>query len=289
MRKLLLMLSLSGLSILSVHASPITVIAAENFYGELVREIGGDQVKVQSIISNPDADPHLFTTSPALNRSLSKAQIIIYNGAGYDSWMEQMLATNSRNNQVSLIKVADLVGVKDGENPHLWYKPETFPKLANLIATKLIQLNPQSKTTITNNLNNFLAEHAKVIQLIAQTKAKYQGTPVTATEPVYGYMAQALGLTMLGNDFQWKIMNDTEPTPQIIASYQNLLTHKKVKILFYNNQVTEPVTKNMQELAKQQKIQVVGVSETMPNQLTVNHWLRNEIQATTKALAVTNQ
>jgi zinc/manganese transport system substrate-binding protein len=283
------MLSLSGLSILSVHASPITVIAAENFYGELVREIGGDQVKVQSIISNPDADPHLFTTSPALNRSLSKAQIIIYNGAGYDSWMEQMLATNSRNNQVSLIKVADLVGVKDGENPHLWYKPETFPKLANLIATKLIQLNPQSKTTITNNLNNFLAEHAKVIQLIAQTKAKYQGTPVTATEPVYGYMAQALGLTMLGNDFQWKIMNDTEPTPQIIASYQNLLTHKKVKILFYNNQVTEPVTKNMQELAKQQKIQVVGVSETMPNQLTVNHWLRNEIQATTKALAVTNQ
>jgi zinc/manganese transport system substrate-binding protein len=283
------MLSLSGLSILSVHASPITVIAAENFYGELVREIGGDQVKVQSIISNPDADPHLFTTSPALNRSLSEAQIIIYNGAGYDSWMEQMLATNSKNNQVSLIKVADLVGVKDGENPHLWYKPETFPKLANLIATKLIQLNPQAKTKITNNLNNFLAEHAKVIQLIAQTKAKYQGTPVTATEPVYGYMAQALGLTMLGNDFQWKIMNDTEPTPQIIASYQNLLTHKKVKILFYNNQVTEPVTKNMQELAKQQKIQVVGVSETMPNQLTINHWLRNEIQATIKALAVTNQ
>ena len=274
---------LLGISRLAL-AAPINIVAAENFYGELAQEIGGKEVKVQSIISNPDADPHLFTTSPSTSKALAQAQIIIYNGADYDSWIGQMLATVDKS-KVTIINVADLVGVKSGANPHLWYKPETFPKLAQVLADKLIQLEPQNKAQIQANLKQFITEHNQVNQAIQQTKTKYAGTPVTATEPVYGYMADAMGLKMQGLDFQWKIMNDSEPTPKMIASYQELLTAKKVKVLFYNSQVSDSITQNMQNLAKQNGIKVVGVTETMPPNMTINAWLLSGIRATNSALA----
>ena len=273
---------LLGISRLAL-AAPINIVAAENFYGELAQEIGGKEVKVQSIISNPDADPHLFTTSPSTSKALAQAQIIIYNGADYDSWIGQMLATVDKS-KVTIINVADLVGVKSGANPHLWYKPETFPKLAQVLADKLIQLEPQNKAQIQANLKQFITEHNQVNQAIQQTKTKYAGTPVTATEPVYGYMADAMGLKMQGLDFQWKIMNDSEPTPKMIASYQELLTAKKVKVLFYNSQVSDSITKNMQNLAVQNSIPIVGVTETMPPKMTINAWLLSGIRATNSAL-----
>lgn len=268
----------------NVIAAPINIVAAENFYGELAKEIGGNQVNVQSIINNPDADPHLFTTSPSTSKAISNAQIIIYNGADYDDWMKQIL-TNVDTKKVIVINVADLMGVTSGANPHLWYKPETFPKLANLLANKINQLNPQAKQQTTNNLQKFIAENQKVTQIISSAKSKYAGTYVTATEPVYGYMSDALGLNMQGLDFQWKIMNDTEPTPKIIASYQSLLTTRKVKVLFYNSQVSDSITRNMQDLAKKNNIPVVGVTETMPANVTINQWLTQELNTTISALA----
>lgn len=265
-------------------AAPVNIVAAENFYGELAKEIGGSAVSVQSIISNPDADPHLFTTSPSVSRGLSQAQIIIYNGADYDSWINQML-TNIDKSKVTVINVADLVGVKSGQNPHLWYKPETFPKLAKLLAERINKLAPAATTQTNANLQKFNQEHQQVNQNITTSKAKYAGTQVTATEPVFGYMADALGLKMQGLDFQWKIMNDSEPTPKMIADYQSLLTGKKVKVLFYNNQVSDSITKNMQDLARKNGVAVVGVSETMPANTTINAWLNQEISATDAALA----
>ncbi|RTK96885.1 MAG: cation ABC transporter substrate-binding protein [Neisseriaceae bacterium] len=280
--KLLLICGL--LCAVNVFAAPINIVAAENFYGELAKEIGGKNVAVTSIISNPDADPHLFTTSPSTLKAVSAAQIIIYNGADYDDWMKQILANVDKKKTI-IINVADLMNVKSGANPHLWYKPETFPMVAKSIASNLNKLDPQDKDVTQQNLAKFLTDNNKVTQLITVNKQKYQGTPVTATEPVFGYMSDALGLKMYGQDFQWKIMNDSEPTPKMIADYEGLLTNKKVKLLFYNNQVSDSMTKNMQNLAKENGIAVVGVTETMPQDISVNQWLTNEINATSQALA----
>lgn len=264
-------------------ASTINIVAAENFYGQLASEIGGKNVKVQSIINNPDADPHLFTTSPSTNRAISEAQIIVYNGADYDDWMKQILASAKRKN-VIIINVADIVGVKSGQNPHLWYKLDTFPKLAKILADKLIKLQPSAQKEINANLQKFITENNQLQILVANGKQKYAGNQVTATEPVFGYMSDELGLKMQGLDFQWKIMNDTEPTPKMIANYQSLLTNKQVKILFYNSQVSDSITQNMQNLARKNNIPVVGVTETMPANITVNQWLINEVNNTLNAL-----
>ena len=282
MKKMLLVIGGLGFS-LSALAAPVKIVAAENFYGELAHEIGGNNVAVTSIISNPDADPHLFATSPKTSQSLAQAQIIIYNGADYDAWMEQMLTTVNKN-QVIIINVADLMKIKPGANPHIWYQPATFPILAKVLADKIAQLEPASKAIVQKNLASFLADNQQVAKQIATVKQHYQGTSVTATEPVFGYMAQALGLNMKGEDFQWKIMNDSEPTPKMVANYQSLLTNKQVKVMFYNNQVTDSLTSNMQKLARQNGVKVVGVSETMPKDTTINRWLTSEINATATAL-----
>lgn len=281
--KLLLLVGSMLLTNLAL-AAPVNIVAAENFYGQLAKEIGGNQVKVQSIMSNPDADPHLFTTSPSTSKALSGAQIIVYNGANYDDWMKQLLA-NIDKNKVIIINVADLMQVKDGQNPHIWYKPDTFPQLAQVLATKIQQLNPEAKKEVTTNLQKFIVANQQIRNLVAENKKRNKGKSVTATEPVFGYMSDALGLKMEGLDFQWKIMNDTEPTPKMIANYQSLLTNKKVKVLFYNSQVSDSITKNMQDLARQNGIPVVGVTETMPANVTINQWLNNELTATAAALA----
>ena len=100
----------------------LSVVAAENFYGDIARQLAGPEARVTSILSNPDEDPHLFEASPSVARAVSAARILIYNGADYDPWMVKLLsAARSKDRQV--VVVADLVHARSGDNPHLWYAP----------------------------------------------------------------------------------------------------------------------------------------------------------------------
>ena len=112
-------------SLPAVAAEPIHIVAAENFYGDIAQQIGGPTVKVTSILSNPDTDPHLFEASPSVARSLSDAQIVIYNGIDYDPWMADLLDASKAPDRKSIV-VADLIGKKSGDNPHIWYDPVTM-------------------------------------------------------------------------------------------------------------------------------------------------------------------
>lgn len=262
----------------------ITVCAAENFYGNLAKTIGGKYVDVFSIISNPNADPHLFSTSPKIVVKVTNAQVVIYNGANYDPWMEKLLNIQGNNNKLAVINVAELMGVKNGDNPHIWYKPNTFPKLASLLTAKLAAIQPEHKLYFEGNLKKFESEYNKVYELINKIKQKYQGTPVTATEPVFGYMADALGFDVKGLDLQWVVMNDSTPPPQMQIKYIKLLTGKEVKLLFYNKQVTDAMTKNFLDKAKANSIQVIGVTETMPMNKTIIQWLISELTEVQAAL-----
>ncbi len=262
----------------------IHIVAAENFYGNIASLIGGDYVEVNSIINNPDTDPHLFTTSTKTAIAINKAQIIIFNGAGYDPWMQQLLNAQSSNNKVAVINVAELMQVKKGANPHIWYQPATFRTLAQTLADKFSQIDPKHKKTFELNLQTFLQRYEKIDKQIQTIKDSTSGLKVTATEPVFNYMAQALGFKMLGTKFQWVIMNDAEPTPQMFIAYQQLFTQKKVQLLFYNLQVKDDQTAKILALAQKNNIPVVGVYETMPQNNNVITWLSSTLDQVEKAL-----
>jgi zinc/manganese transport system substrate-binding protein len=268
----------------SAGEAPITVVAAENFYGDVARQIGGPQVAVTSIISAPAQDPHEFEPSPSMARAVAHAQIVILNGANYDPWMDKLLAATS-SAQRSVIVAAELRHRKPGDNPHLWYDPATVPAVARQVADELARRDPAHKDAYAQRLTSFLASLAPIDDAIRAIKAKYEGTPVTATEPIFGDMAQALGLVMRNQHFQLAVMNGTEPSVSDVASLQDDLSRRRVKILFYNAQVSDDLTARMLGIARAAHVPVVGVSETEPADKTYQAWIAGALDAVRKALA----
>lgn len=265
----------------------IAVVATENFYGDIARQIGGDRVAVVSIMSNPDQDPHLFETTPATVRQIAKAQIVIVNGANYDPWMEKLLAATSRAGRV-VITAADLTGRKAGDNPHLWYDPATMPAVATAFADALTKTDAVHASDYAARLKATLETLERITARVAQLKAKHAGAAVTATEPVFGPMAEALGLTMRNQRFQLAMMNDTEPSARDLAAFERDLKERKVRVLIYNSQVSEKLTERLREIATRSKVPVVGVTETMPANTSFQDWVLGELDALDKALSGPN-
>ncbi len=271
-----------GTSVLAAEGR-IAVVAAENFYGDIVRQIGGDRVAVISIMNNPDQDPHLFETTPAVVRQLAGAQIVVLNGANYDPWMDKLLAAVPRAGR-TVISAAQITGRKAGDNPHLWYDPVTMPGVATALAGALAQADSAHALDYAARLKATLAVLERIAERVAQIKAKHSGTAVTATEPVFGPMTEALGLTMRNQRFQLAMMNDTEPSARDVAAFEKDLREHKVKVLIYNSQVSEKLTERLRDVARKAKVPVVGVTETMPPDVSFQDWVLGELDALDKAL-----
>ena len=285
--KILIALSLALLAMVTVARAAegkIEVVAAENFYGNVAQQIGGDRVSVVSILNNPDQDPHLFEVSPAVIRKVAAAQVVLYNGAGYDPWVEQVLSATAKPGRVAIV-AADLMQRKSGDDPHLWYDPATMPAVARALATALAAADPAHKDDYAARLATFLASLAPLDAKIAAIRDKYAGTAVTATEPVFGNMAQALKLTMANERFQLAIMNDTEPSARDIAAFERDLKDRKVRVLFYNKQAPTKLVQHLIELARAAKIPVVGITETAPAGSSYQDWMLMELDETQRALA----
>jgi zinc/manganese transport system substrate-binding protein len=164
-------------------AGPVTVVAAENFYGDVAQQIGGSEVKVTSILSNPDEDPHLFEASPSVARAISGARIAVYNGIDYDPWMEKLLGA-AKSTDRKVIDVAKLVGRKSGDNPHIWYDANTMLAHAKQLANDLGRIDPSHKAVYLNRLEQHSMQPIQA--KIAELHKRLAGTAVTATEPVFG-------------------------------------------------------------------------------------------------------
>jgi len=269
---------------LTAPADNLKIVAAENFYGGVAQQIAGSSATVKSILTNPNQDPHEFTTNASTAKSVADADIVIYSGISYDPWMDNLLGTKGKADRV-VINVADLMGAKDGDNPHIWYDPKTMPTLGSKLVEVLSKINPAQASSYQKRLDDFNALMKPELDKIASIKSAAAGLEVTATEPVFGYMAGALGFKMLNYDFQIKIMNDGEPTADETAAFEKSLSSKTAKILFYNSQVTDPTTDRIQKIAKAAGIPVVGVTETQPpDQKSYVDWMLHELDGVQAAV-----
>jgi zinc/manganese transport system substrate-binding protein len=143
------LVALIAVASLALAAGPINIVAAENFYGDIAKQIGGPKVAVTSILRSPDQDPHLFEVSPSVARDVSAAHVVIYNGVDYDPWMEKLLGTAGSANRKTIV-VADLVGKKNGDNPHIWYDPVTVSALAKRLSPTLIAEDPAEEAGLSS-------------------------------------------------------------------------------------------------------------------------------------------
>jgi zinc/manganese transport system substrate-binding protein len=284
MRQHLLGVLLGFIAMVSgAQADPIKIVAAENFYGDIARQIGGPGVSVTSILANRDQDPHLFEASPSVARDVSAARIVIYNGIGYDPWLEKLLkAARSTNRDV--IVVSDLVGRKSGDNPHLWYDPATMSALAKTLSDMLIAEDPVRRAEYEQRLAALEESLTPIRAKIGELRSRLSGTLVAATEPVFGYMFRALGMQVRNEAFQNAVMNNTEPSASDVAAFEDDLKTHRVRLLIYNSQATGPIAGRMRRIAEASGVPVIGVTETEPADQNYQAWMTSVLDAVDRAL-----
>ncbi len=267
----------------AVAANPIAIVAAENFYGDVAAQIGGSDVRVTSILAKPGQDPHLFEASASAARAVSTAQIVIYSGIDYDPWMPRLLgAAPSADRRV--IVVADVIGRKIGDNPHIWYDPATMLALAETLTEQLSAADAAHRADYSGRFARFRQSLAPVLARIAALRRRLAGTAVTATEPVFGYMFDVLGMRVENLSFQTAVMNGTEPSATSVAAFEDSLKTRRVGLLVYNRQVSDPLAERMVALARSADIPVVGVTETEPPHTSYQDWMMSVLDAVDHAL-----
>ena len=265
-------------------SSAINVVAAENFYGDIVKQLGGSHVSVTSIISNPNVDPHEYESSVKTAIQVSQAQLVIENGGGYDDWMDKLLSGSPSSNRLTL-KAFDIAQVKLPENEHVWYSIDNAATIAQAITTDLKKLDPSNTATFENNFQTFKRSLQPVQQKIAEIKSKFAGTAVGMTETIYLYQAVPLGLNVLTPfEFQKAMAEGNEPPADTVVTAENQIIHHQIKVLIFNEQTITPSTTKLENDARAQNIPTVPVSETMPTGKTYQTWMLDQLNTLEQAL-----
>jgi zinc/manganese transport system substrate-binding protein len=269
-------------------AGPVNVVASTNVYGDIVKAIGGSAVSVTSIIDSPEKDPHEYEADARTQLALSKAQLVVENGGGYDDFVDTMLESDST--KPTLINVSEVSGrdqdPAEGEfNEHVWYDLPSVEKLAAQLVTDLSAAAPDQAPTFRSNAERLSAQLGQLQQDEAAIKAKHAGVGVAITEPVPLYLLEAAGLVnKTPEEFSEAIEQDTDVPPSVLKETENLFDTNQVRLLAYNAQTTSPQTEAIQGAAERNNIPVVSMTETLPPGQTYLSWMQANLQAVSTAL-----
>jgi zinc/manganese transport system substrate-binding protein len=263
----------------------LNVVAAENFWGSIVSQLGGSQVSVTSVVSDPNADPHDYESSASNARSFATARYVIVNGAGYDNWADKLLNANQSQDR-KVLHVADLLGKKEGDNPHFWYSPDYVEKVADQITKDLSTVDSADASYFAQQRASFETSLKPYTDRIAAIKQKFPGQRVSATENIFAYMADALGLRLISPpEFMKAVAEGNDPPADSVSTFQQQIQTKQATVLVYNQQTSTDVTNNIRQLAVQQGIPVVGVTETIqPPDTPFQLWMTGQLNELQNAL-----
>jgi zinc/manganese transport system substrate-binding protein len=260
----------------ATSSGKVAVVAAEDFWGSIAKQLGGSHATVSSLIANPDTDPHDYEPTAGDGRVVASARFVITNGIGYDPWSDKLLAANPVSGR-AVLKVGDLVGLKEGDNPHQWYSPDTVDKVIAAITAQYKKLDPTDAAYFDEQRTNFETTALGAYKsTIAAIKAKYAGTPVGASESIFVPLAKVLGLQLV--------------TPAAfltaISEADRQIATKAIKVFVFNSQNSTPDVQRLVDAAKSNGIQVTTVTETLaPQGATFQDWQTRQLQALQAALA----
>ncbi|MGZ4181746.1 MAG: metal ABC transporter solute-binding protein, Zn/Mn family [Solirubrobacteraceae bacterium] len=264
----------------------VRVVAAENFWGSIASQLGGDRATVHSIITNPNEDPHSYEPTASDARQLAASRLALVNGIGYDPWVQKLLAADGGSGRITL-DVGDLLGLKEGDNPHRWYDPANVDAIANTITADLKKLDPGHASYYEQRRAEFENRRlASYHRLIADIRAKYGGTAVGASESIFALLAPALGLNLTTpSTFLKSISEGTEVSAQDTLTVQRQLSNHEVKVWIYNSQNATPEIQRLNALARSKHIPIATITETLsPANASFEQWQVAQLQRIAQAL-----
>lgn len=263
----------------------IQIVAAENFWGSLVSQIGGTHVQVLSIVSDPNADPHEYESNTANARAFATADYIVVNGAGYDEWANKLISAGIKPN-AQVLNVANLIGQQNGDNPHFWYSPDYVNQTTKQMELDLISIDPSNAKDYEQNYANLQVSLSQYQNRIGEIKQQFGGTKVAATESIFEYLANATGLDLVSPQaFTHAVAEGNDPPANSVVQFETQLQSDNVSVLVYNQQTVTPLTDNMKKLASEQGIPVIGITETIqPPDVSFQDWMNAELISLQNAL-----
>lgn len=271
------------------NINKIKIVAAENFYGDIAKQLGGGRVAVKSIISNPNVDPHEYESSVEDSISIARAGVVIENGLGYDTWMDKLISA-SPSPERTVITAGKIAPHLLPDNPHVWYGIDNIKAVAEAITEALEKADPSGTPVYGKNLAGFINSLAPVRAKMDEIKSRYAGTPIGLTETIYLYQTRPMGLRVLTPfNFGKAVATGNDPAVSDVAIADGQITGKKIKVLIYNSQTVTPVTTNMLNAARARGIPVVPVTETMPAGKHYQSWMLGELNALEKGLAASGR
>jgi zinc/manganese transport system substrate-binding protein len=249
--------------------------------------LGGEHADVTSIIADPDTDPHDYEAKPSDGAALASAQVAVVNGIGYDGWADKLLAANPSSSR-KVVTVGDVVGIKDGGNPHQWYSPRTVNAVIDAITNALKQADPAAAAYFDTQRQAYRTDGLKRYNdLRAQIKAQYGGTPVGASESIFAPLADDLGLKLLTpQSFLTAVSEGNDPTAGDKSTVDKQIAGKQIKAFVYNSQNSTPDVTALVDKARKAGIPVATVTETLtPRGSTFQDWQATQLQSLADALA----
>jgi len=263
----------------------VSVVAAENFWGSLASQLGGAHASVTSVVTDPNADPHEYQASSATARAFARADLVVVNGAGYDSWAQRLLSGSSAPGR-RVLDVARLVGVRVGQNPHLWYSPGFVERAIGAIEAAYESLDPADASYFARRRAALEQALVPWRQLVVRIRLRYAGQPVASTESIFVYLARALGLDLVSPPaFMDAVAEGNDPPAASVATFEQQLSTRRVRLLVYNTQTTTAITSTMEALARSRGVPVVGISETVqPPGASFQAWQARQLGAVLAAL-----
>lgn len=268
----------------TTSTNKVDIVAGTNVWGNIAEQVGGEHVNVTSVLSDPEADPHLFESDAKTASTIAGAELVIVNGLGYDEFMDKLLDASTATDR-SVLNVSQVLKAGEDANPHLWYDLPRIKEVAVAIQDELITIDPAHKTAYEANTKTFVEALTPLTQKLEQINAQYAGKGVAYTERVAGYMVEDAGLVdKTPADFAAAVENGTDPTPAQVQSFEDALRSGTIKALIYNNQAVNDMTKQVQATAEAAGVGVVGVSETVPAGKTFQAWQLDQLNALLVAL-----
>ena len=270
----LLAVVLSGCSNNKKESSGIKIVTTTNVYSDIAKNIVGKYGTATAIIQKSSVDPHDFEPTTADAKNLSSANIVVSNGLGYDEWMNKLASSVDKK---PLLVGEDLMGLKKGDNPHIWYNLSMPTKYVNYLVKRLSKLDKKHAKYFKKNGQEYLAKINKIKKLAQSIDGKNK-KPVFVSEPVFDYALQEAGYKIGDKDFEEAVENETDTSPKIVNKMINKIKEKKIAFFVNNTQASSSTVNTFVKLAKKNNIPVLNVRETIPDQITYLKWMQDNYQ-----------
>ena len=267
----------------SEKSGTIEVVASVNQWGTVAKTLGGDNVNVTSIINSTNVDAHDYEPTTSDIAKLQKAQVIIVNGAGYDAWAVKA----AQSAKATVVNAAEVGGVKDGDNPHIWFSADVRKAMAQAITDAYAKADSAKKSDFDKLNDQWMTEEGNVEGKIAEVKQKSDGLAYAATESVASYLAEDMGLTdATPSGYVRATANESEPTPTDIKQFTDALKSGEIKLLIVNTQEESELTSKITDAAKSASVPMVELTEQMPERYdSLTAWMEGLVDAFSKAIA----